>query len=222
MDARLRPSGQAGPLVTSIDSFEAYHRGGSEIWERQALVRHRYVAGDPDLGKAAEAMVRRFLYSGPPKQDPRPEIHRMRERIEREVGRVAEGREDLKAGYGGIMDVEFAVQALQLIHGWRSEELQTPNTLAALAALRQKGLLAAKEGAALMKGYHFLRRIEARLRILHERPTDALPRDSSKLDDMARGLGYTGDGGTCLLRHLREQRARVREAYEAVILGERS
>src|SRR5512144_968981 len=103
----------------------------------------------------------------------------MRERIEHEVAREAEGREDLKTGCGGLLDVEFAAQARQLVYGWKGADLQSPNTSQALDALIRRGLLEQSDGAALREGYHFLRKVEARLRILQERPTDALPRESS-------------------------------------------
>ncbi|RMG92671.1 MAG: bifunctional [glutamate--ammonia ligase]-adenylyl-L-tyrosine phosphorylase/[glutamate--ammonia-ligase] adenylyltransferase, partial [Candidatus Dadabacteria bacterium] len=109
MDARLRPSGNAGPLVTSLEAFAAYHRAQSQTWERQALIRLRPVAGDPELGRRVREIADEVLYAGPPARDPRPEIAAMRDRIEREVAREERGRVDLKAGPGGLVDVEFAV-----------------------------------------------------------------------------------------------------------------
>ena len=140
-------------------------------------------------------MVRRLLYAGPPAEDPRPEIARMRERIVREVGREAGGRVDVKAGPGGLVDVEFAVQALQLLHGWRGEALRSPNTLEALCALTAEGCLADEKAAALKEGYAFLRRVEAKLRILLDRPTDTLPAEAPRLAELAWGLGFDGDAG---------------------------
>lgn len=220
MDARLRPSGQAGPLVTSVGAFEEYHGGGrGRTWERQALIRLRPVAGDPELGREAREVVERLLYGGPPPSDPRPEIRKMRERLEVEVGRESGGRIDLKSGPGGILDVEFAVQALQLLHGWRDGALRSPNTLEALGGLRGQGLLADEEGQALAEGYRFLRRVDARLRILHERPTDVLPDDPERLRDLARGLGREEGGGEALVRDVEGHRQAVRVAYEKVLGG---
>ncbi|MBI5015808.1 MAG: bifunctional [glutamate--ammonia ligase]-adenylyl-L-tyrosine phosphorylase/[glutamate--ammonia-ligase] adenylyltransferase [Deltaproteobacteria bacterium] len=217
MDARLRPSGQAGPLVASLSGFAAYHGRGSQIWERQTLVKLRAVAGDASLGREAVAVVRRLLYAGPPAEDPRLEIARMRERIVREVGREAGGRVDVKAGPGGLVDVEFAVQALQLLHGWRGEALRSPNTLEALCALTAEGCLADEKAAALKEGYAFLRRVEAKLRILLDRPTDTLPAEALRLAELARGLGFGGDaGGRSLLEEVLRHRGRVRESFEAV------
>ena len=142
----------------------------------------------------------------------------MRDRIEREVARESEGRADLKAGFGGLVDVEFAVQSLQLLHGWQDEGLKSPNTLDALSALRRRELLSERNGLALEEGYRFLRRVEARLRILSERPTDALPRDPVKLNELVRGLGYEPEtGNETLLQDVRAHKRRVREAYESIL-----
>jgi glutamate-ammonia-ligase adenylyltransferase len=203
--------------VTSLESFAAYHARGSQTWERQALVKLRPVAGDPELGEAAAAVVRDLLYGRAPAEDPRPEIARMRERVEREVGRETRGRIDLKAGAGGVVDVEFAVQALQLLHGWRAEGVRSPNTLEALGALTRLGLLADESAVALGEGYVFLRRVEAKLRILQDRATDALPLEPARLAELARGLGIEGDhGDRRLLEELTRHRRRVRAAFEAV------
>ncbi|GAB4262495.1 MAG: bifunctional [glutamate--ammonia ligase]-adenylyl-L-tyrosine phosphorylase/[glutamate--ammonia-ligase] adenylyltransferase [Deferrisomatales bacterium] len=218
MDARLRPSGQAGPLVTSLASFADYHRGGSQVWERQALLKARTVAGDRDLGRAAEAVVEGILFAGPPAEDPRPEIAAMRQRIEREIGREEEGRVDLKAGPGGLVDIRFAVEALQLLHGWRAADLRSPHTGEALEALRRHGLVSAAAGEALEQDYRFLRRVEARLRVLHDRPTDALPREPDRLLELARGVGYDEAGGhDALVAEIARCRRRVRAAYEEIM-----
>lgn len=221
MDARLRPSGRAGPLVTSLPSFEAYHRGGGgQTWERQALIRLRPAAGDPGLGREARAVVDRLLYQGPPAVDPRPELRRMRDRLRAELGREEGGGLDLKAGPGGLLDVTFSVQALQLLHGWRSEALRSPNLLLALEGLKRGGLLADEDGAALAEGYRFLRRVEARLRIVQERPTDVLPRQAGPLGDLARGLGYKAQGGgEAMVRELERHRRNVSAVCDEILRG---
>lgn len=218
IDARLRPSGRAGALVVSSEAFEEYHRGrGAQTWERQALIRLRPVAGDPALGRAVAGMVRTFLYGGPPAEDPRPEIARMRSRVEAELGREGPDRLDLKAGPGGLVDVEFAVQALQLLHGWKDESFRSPNTLEALEALRSGGIVSEKDGGAFAEGYRFLRRVEGRLRLLQERPTDALVPTEERLAELARGVGAAD--GPRLLEEVRGHRSRVRGAYTRVMGG---
>ncbi|WP_051463275.1 bifunctional [glutamate--ammonia ligase]-adenylyl-L-tyrosine phosphorylase/[glutamate--ammonia-ligase] adenylyltransferase [Deferrisoma camini] len=215
MDARLRPSGNAGPLVASLEAFAAYHREQSQTWERQALIRLRPVAGDGVLGQRVRAVADEVLYGGPPVQDPRPEIAAMRERIEREVAREERGRLDLKAGPGGLVDVEFGVQALQLLHGWRIEAARSPATLTALGALRAGGALGGADGSIWEEGYRYLRRVEARLRILSERPTDVLPSSPERMAELARGLGYPDPRS--LEREVAEWRTRIRGVYERVM-----
>jgi glutamate-ammonia-ligase adenylyltransferase len=222
MDARLRPSGRAGPLVTSLPAFDAYHRGGGgQTWERQALIRLRPVAGDPGLGREARRVVDRLLFQGPPALDPRPELRRMRDRLRAERGREEGGGIDLKAGPGGLWDVAFAVQALQLLHGWRAEALQSPNLLLALEGLKREGLLADEDGATLAEGYRFLRRVEARLRIVEERPTDVLPRQAGPLGALARGLGYAQaqGGGEAMVRELERHRRKVSAVCDEILRG---
>ncbi len=220
IDARLRPSGQAGPLVTSLDAFAAYHREASAVWERQALLRLRPVGGDPGLGRETRAVVDRELFGGPPREDPRPEIVRIRERMERELARETRDRIDLKTGAGGIVDVEFAVQALQLLHGWRAPGARSPNTLEALGALRAERLVDEALGRELEDGYRFLRRVEARLRVLAERPTDTLPAEPGRLAELARGVGYGGrEPGPDLAAAVVACKERVRAAYTAVMEG---
>lgn len=217
-DARLRPSGRAGPLVTSLEAFAAYHGKGSQTWERQALVKLRPVAGDRGLGEEALEVAQRLLYAGPPARDPRPDIARMRERIELEAEQRGGGvRVDLKAGAGGIVDVEFAAQALQMLHGWRTAALRSANTLEALSALTRAGALADERAEALSDGYVFLRRLEAKLRILQDRPTDVLPTDPRGLAKLARSMGVQGAGGAeRLLSDVRRHRRRIREAFDDV------
>ncbi len=218
MDARLRPSGNAGPLVTPLEAFEAYHRDRSQTWERQALIRLRPVAGDRLLGRWVRKAADEVLYGGRPDHDPRPEIAAMRERIEHEVAREGRGRLDLKAGPGGLVDVEFGVQALQLLHGWRIAAARSPATLTALGALRTSGVLGEADGSTWEEGYRYLRRVEARLRILSERPTDVLPSSPERMTELARGLGCP-DPET-----LRDEvvgwRTRIREVYERVMGAE--
>jgi glutamate-ammonia-ligase adenylyltransferase len=138
-----------------------------------------------------------------------------------EVCREEGGTIDLKAGPGGLVDVTFAVQALQLLHGWKDEALRTPNIPAALEGLKHGGHLADEDGAALGEGYRFLRRVEARLRIVQERPTDVLPRQAGPLGDLARGLGYTQTqgGGEAMVRELERHRRNVSAVSDDILRG---
>ena len=128
---------------------------------------------------------------------------------------------NIKAGSGGLVDVEFAVQTLQLLCGWKSLALQSPNTLDALTASRAEGLLPNADGETLEEGYCFLRKVSAKLRILHERPRDSLPKDSQGLEELARSLGYQGDGAARqLLSDVKMHTGKIRTVYRKVISGE--
>ncbi|MFQ5458278.1 MAG: bifunctional [glutamate--ammonia ligase]-adenylyl-L-tyrosine phosphorylase/[glutamate--ammonia-ligase] adenylyltransferase, partial [Myxococcota bacterium] len=161
IDTRLRPSGNAGTLVTSLEGFERHHARSAQIWERQALIRARFVAGDAELGARLEARARRFVYEEPWERKDRDEIARIRLRMEKEIAREKPGQYNVKTGRGGLVDVEFIAQALQLEHGRGKPGIQVQNTLAALAALREAGCIPPEEGSDLAEGYRFLRTLES-------------------------------------------------------------
>jgi len=168
LDTRLRPSGNAGPLVSSFDSFRTYHERSAQLWERQALLKGRFVAGDPDFGGRVEEEIARIVFGRPLPPDAAREIHRLRMRMEAELGRGREGRLNLKVGRGGLVDVEFAVQYLQLLHGPALPAVRVRSTLGALVALRQGGLLSSHDFEVLEGGYRFLRELELKERLAHD------------------------------------------------------
>jgi len=220
IDARLRPSGNAGPLVTTLESFERYHAESAQSWERQALIKARVVAGDAALGARLEEAARRFAYDRPWEPSIAREIGRIRARMEKEIAREKPGVFNVKTGRGGIVDVEFVVQLLQLRHGSGDAMLQAPNTLAALEALRRQGLLPAPDAEDLREGYTFLRTLEDRLRLLRNRSTSELESEEPELEKLARRLGYTDRPGqlpaAALLAEYRERTERIRAIYERV------
>ncbi len=168
LDTRLRPSGNAGPLVTSLASLESYHARSAALWERQALIKCRFVAGDREFGRRVEERMAEFAYGRPLPEGAAPEIHRLRRRMEVELGKERADRLNLKVGRGGIVDVEFAVQFLQLLHGAGNRSLRARPTLKALYELSRAGVLPAGEFAVLDEGYRFLRALEVRLRLSHD------------------------------------------------------
>ena len=223
IDTRLRPSGSQGLLVSSLAAWRRYHQESAELWERQALTQLRPVAGDAALGQEAAAIAAECVYRGP--AEPRAMDHcdisvaliAMRDRIERELGGGA-GAVDLKTGRGGMVDIEFASQYLQLVLGPAHPSLRTPSTLAALrAAGRLGGALAwlAAPCALLADAYVYLRRIEHRLRIVHDAPLSRLPDDPGELDLLARRLGLTD--GAALRERDRRFRDEVRRAFDEVL-----
>lgn len=195
VDTRLRPSGHKGTLVSSVEGWRSYHRSSAQLWERQALIKCRAVAGDAVLGGAIEDDAARFVYA----EDLSPPIvaaaiRTMRERIEKEIAREGPRRTDLKAGRGGLIDIEFAAQYLQLAHGAQVPGLRVSGTRPALDAARAAGLVGEAAHATLAGGYRFLRTIENRLRIVHDRPIHEYPSDPVELDRLARRAGYPSSG----------------------------
>ena len=194
VDMRLRPSGNQGPLVTSLANFERYHEESAALWERQALIRARPVAGDAALARTVERIVTRFVYERPLPPDAAAEIHRLRTRMERELANERRGRYNIKLGRGGLVDIEFLVQYLQLERGRDLPGVRTPNTLEAIASLERAAVLPAADAATLAGSYRFLRRLENRLRIVQDRSINDLVGEGPELAKLARRLD-TGDGG---------------------------
>jgi len=208
IDTRLRPSGNAGPLVTSLGSFREYHRHEAQLWERQALTKARLIYGAPSIDEGVTAILRHAVYGRGVAPDDHREIDRLRNRMEVEIARESGGAYNIKTGRGGMVDVEFIVQYLQLAHGHGMPELRTPSTLEALKAMKGKGLLADEEWEILLKGYKFLRRLETRLRIIHDTSMSDFGGSDDYLDTLARHLGYDPK--------LRHPGRRLREEYEAI------
>jgi glutamate-ammonia-ligase adenylyltransferase len=228
IDTRLRPSGNQGALVTSASGFARYHGGGdsggapvrSQLWERQALLRARFVAGDEQLfEEIREQVLVPAVWSRP--ADPgalAAEIRRMRERIETELGKEAALGPNPKEGRGGLIDVEFAAQYLQLAHGHAHPGVRTTSTPVALARLREAGLLPEHSHRALARGYDFLRRLDLRLRIVHDYAIHHLPHGRTALAQLARRLGYCGeDPGARLAADYVRVTGEVRAAFEEVV-----
>jgi glutamate-ammonia-ligase adenylyltransferase len=229
VDTRLRPSGQKGALVSSLLGFRQYHQGAAALWERQALIRARAVAGDAALGQAVEAIMAGVVWARDPTDPMDPaqvalEIGRLRTRMERELAQEApeRGRYHIKAGRGGLVDVEFLVQYLQLVEGPGRQALRVRAIRPALDALRAAGLLTPGEHEALVGAYLFLRRLENRLRIVHDRSIAELPGAApEELDKLARRLGYRGAAcGARLLDEYRDHTARVRIIYQKYLPAE--
>jgi len=172
LDTRLRPSGNAGALVTSLESFQRYHDGVAQLWERQALLRCRFVAGNREFGKKVEEQAKEIIFGRPLSSDTAEEIHRLRTRMEVELGRESEDRLNLKVGRGGVVDVEFAVQYLQLLHGAAVPCVRARGTLKALYELQRNGIISADRFKVLDDGYRFLRLLDVRLRISHDSSID--------------------------------------------------
>ena len=218
VDLRLRPHGQAGDLVPSFSGLMDYYRREASLWEIQAALKIRPIAGDPGLGKRFLEEMRCILLEHRDKEKIVRSIETMRQASVRKAARSLGGGQDVKNGEGGIRDVEFLVQGLQLIHGPDRPELLTGNTLEALNALEEARLLPEAVRAQLDEDYLLLRRVEHFLQIMEGRQTHALPKDPAERKALARRLfGREGDE-TRLAEELEACMLRVREAYTTYLL----
>ncbi len=190
VDTRLRPEGATGPLVRSLESFEHYYATWGRAWERQALIKARAVAGDIALGEHFLKTLNPFIYRRYMDYQAIEEMKAIKLRIEEEVTRKGENARDVKLGVGGIREIEFGVQILQLLYGGKIESLRQRGTLGAIRSLQQEGLLKKEDVDLLKEAYVFLRRVEHLLQLEQERQTHVLPEDLERLDLLARRLGY--------------------------------
>ncbi len=188
VDVALRPGGRAGALSRSLEATLAYYERESATWERQAMIKARPVAGDHELGRGFVDGITPFVY--PPELAPAAieDVRRTKVRLEEYIRQRGKEFVEVKRGRGGIRDVEFAVQLLQIVHGRRDPRLRTPNTLAALTALAIEGYVADADATALADAYRFLRRVEHRLQIVRDLQTHDLPPDRHARTTLARSL----------------------------------
>jgi len=215
LDLRLRPSGNSGPLVTSLDGFREYHHHSSAVWERQALVRARVVAGDDGLGREVERARREFVFGRGLELPEVAAIAAMRLRMEKEIGAETFDRLNLKQGPGGLVDVEFLAQMMALRYGHEFPELRVRGTVALIRALAGRGLLSPTEAGHLEVDYRFLQTLENRLRIETDQAAWALPTDAEKLTPLARRMGFDGPNSAVqLLAELEHRRSRIRAIFE--------
>jgi glutamate-ammonia-ligase adenylyltransferase len=221
VDTRLRPSGNQGPLVVSEEALVEHHTRRGQLWERQALVKARPVAGDLGYGeRLLTEVLAPLVWSRPMPPSAAEEIHRLRMRMEREVADESAERLNPKTGLGGLVDVEFATQYLQLVHGGALSSVRRTGTLEAIEALRLAGKLSRAQASELRQGYLFLRRVENRQRLVHGRALQHLPTGGRALQLLARRLGYGGpDPGAAFLAAYRQAVTRVRAVYGRVLHG---
>jgi len=214
IDTRLRPSGRSGSLVSSLTAFRRYHQTSSQLWERQALIKARAVAGEVSLVDPVNGMLEQVAYSEEIADAGVAEIERLRGRMEQELAREGSGRFNIKTGRGGIVDIEFLVQMLQLRYCRRFPRVRQRATLPALEALHACGVLPEDDFQLLTHGYRFLRTLENRLRIERDQPVEALESSDEHLGSLARRLGYEEDTAAMnLLAEYQRQREAIRACY---------
>lgn len=219
VDANLRPEGRQGALVRTLDGHVSYYKRWAKTWEFQALLKARPIAGDPELGKAYAEAVAPMVWNAVGRDGFVADVQAMRRRVEGNV-RADQRPREIKLGPGGLRDVEFAVQLLQLVHGRTDPALHSPSTLDALAALADGGYVARDDGANLAASYRFLRLLEHRLQLQKMRRTHLLPPadDTAALRWLARAARMRPDGrhdvvGVLMAEWTRNAR-RVRRLHE--------
>jgi len=218
LDVRLRPHGGKGSLTNPFDEITKYYgdRGLAAPFERQSLIKLRHVAGDVALCKRVEAHRDHYVYSGKP-WDLRAALDLRRQQLKELVER---GTVNLKHSPGGIVDIEYAVQYLQIMHGHKLTALRTSNTMQALAALVDRGLVTRQDGEDLRKAYFFIRMLIDGLRMVRGNAKDRVlpPVDSDEFIFLARRVGYTTDDWQAGAKHLKsdieEHMGKVKEFFE--------
>ncbi|HET8583807.1 MAG TPA: bifunctional [glutamine synthetase] adenylyltransferase/[glutamine synthetase]-adenylyl-L-tyrosine phosphorylase, partial [Jatrophihabitans sp.] len=222
VDADLRPEGRNGPLSRSLESYRSYYARWSSAWEAQALLRARPVAGSRALRERFVAMIDPVRYPvGGVAADDLLEIRRLKGRIDDErLPRGADPTTHTKLGRGGLTDIEWTIQLLQLQHGHDVDGLRTTRTLAALDAARDVGLLTADQAAALDAAWRFATRVRNALMLVRDKAADQLPTQGGDLVAVGRVLGYRpGSDPGQLVDDYRRAARRARRIVEAVFYG---
>jgi len=217
-DADLRPEGKAGALSRNLDAYRVWWERWARTWEYQALLKARPVAGDAALGTQFLDAASPFVWPEVLGPDVVREIRAGKARAEAETHRLGLTERELKRGRGGIRDIEFAVQLLQLVHGRHDAGVRSPNTLQALGQLAAAGYVAARDAVQFDTAYRFLRTAEHRLQLWDERQTHTLPGDTAAHTRLARVLGFRDRGGESagaqLATQHRAHQAHVRRVHE--------
>ena len=212
VDPNLRPEGKQGALVRSLEAHVSYYQRWAESWEFQALLKARFIAGDSELGDKYIATVKPLIWSLPDRSSIVESSRHLRKRVLELIPQ--EHRElEIKLGRGGLRDVEFTAQLMQLVHGTTDESLRVMNTFAALDALASAGLLSRADRDVFVGAYQFLRMLEHRVQLSKLRRTHLLPTDESELRRVARGLGLTTSE---LLERWAQTRSEVAALHDSV------
>jgi glutamate-ammonia-ligase adenylyltransferase len=213
VDAALRPEGKDGPLVRTLDSHRSYYERWAKTWEFQALLKARPLAGDRALGQAYVELTNPMVWQAVRRENFVADSQAMRRRVERHLP-TAEADRQIKLGVGGLRDVEFTVQLLQLVHGRADPEIRSGNTLTALAALSAGGYVGREHAGQLAVCYRFLRAIEHRVQLHRLRRTHLMPTAEADLRRLARSVGMRSEGAEGLLERWRQVRRDVRHLHE--------
>jgi len=223
VDLRLRPQGEAGPLVQSLEGFHEYLDQSIQPWERQALTRVRFCAGDKKTGERLRSLITETLFHHPPDPELHKKVLEMRMKIEQEKARQSEALLFFKTGAGGLIDIEFLVQYLQLRYGYENPEIRFPGTLRILNTACRLGFLSEEDAALLKASYLFLSRLESRTRIVQDRPITSLSSDPGKNRALALRMGYANNDteppGRKLLDDYHAVTQKTREIFLRLLSG---
>jgi glutamate-ammonia-ligase adenylyltransferase len=220
VDANLRPEGRDGPLVRTIEAYEAYWGRWAEPWEFQALLKAQPAAGDGQLGARWLDTAERWLWNRPFSADDLRSLRAMKQRAEHQVERKGLTDREIKLGPGGIRDIEFTVQLLQLVHGHSDPDLRSPTTVTTIEELASAGYVDRRDADELLDAYRFFRVVEHRIQLDDEQQLHSLPTSPEALDRLARTVGYrdttAADAAEQLMVEIRQKRVTVRAIHERI------
>jgi glutamate-ammonia-ligase adenylyltransferase len=218
IDLRLRPEGDAGPLCRSLESYENYYSQWGQTWERMMLIKARHVAGDGGLAAEFVEMIQPFRFPRSVSQNILHEVAAVKDRIENEIVGAEELERNVKLGRGGIREIEFVVQSLQVLHAGRLPFLQVSQTLSCLEKLERYNLLSKEEVLQLGAAYRFLRDVEHRLQMENNLQTHTIPDDRHAKMRLARLMGFESLEG--FESTLQTHTGSVRKIYEKQLKNE--
>jgi len=212
IDMRLRPSGSSGTLVTTLNSFKEYQKNKAMLWEKQALIRASIINEDSAIANTFKEIKEETLYNNSITNDQIKEIYDMRLRIEKEKGSPPT-KNDIKSGYGGLIDIEFAVQMLLLKYGQAFPHIRKANTHSALHELKKADLIKSRDFYALHNSYLFFRNLENLIRVYKNSSSSVLPKDDETLEKLSTFFGYKENGAEKLMNEYLTVRKSVRAAF---------
>jgi len=215
VDPALRPEGKQGPLVRTVESHRAYYDRWAKTWEFQALLKARPIAGDDEVGAAYLAAIRPLVWRAADRDHFVEDVQAMRRRVEDHVPPAEVGRQ-LKLGPGGLRDIEFSMQLLQLVHGRTDERLRDRGTLAAMESLSRGGYIGRVDARELDRAYRKLRVLEHRIQLSRMRRTHLIPNNPAELRALGRSVGLRVDPETEVVKQWRERAAEVRRLHERI------
>lgn len=213
VDAGLRPEGKSGALVRTLESYLDYYQRWAQTWEYQALLKARTMAGDFDLGDRFVAAITPLIWQASARPNFVGDVQAMRERIT-DLLPAKDADRELKLGRGGLRDVEFAVQLLQMVHGRSDNMIRNPNTLLALEQLAAWGYVGREDAVALDTAYRFLRTLEHRIQVQRMRRTHIMPTDEKQQRALGRSMGFLLDPNADLVKEWKKHAREVRRIHE--------